>query len=479
MFCHTWYKNHPDNKIRGILAALVVNTGRDPSCSSKKTSPPRNYATGMSTPRSEDSSGTSKPPLRKPDGHECSSTPKVATSTSSRATPLATPSGRQSAAKASSQGLAVVPTSSAPKSVAVQKTQDRRSWFQAAVDSDREEKKRILRKERENISKTLFPNQDKVTEFEKDTGVKVDLVKLQRDAWFMDDWVKFTGIPPTDKKAAELISQLRKRAVNLHKKKPDSGSSGGKKRSRPSNEESPPFKQPPKVHKPAQEKEKEVEQALGNLSTEPSEKDIEEAAMEHGAGTSFAAAAAGKNKPRYDWILFVNGKNDERSPITRNSWDFVKEKFAHQLLELQVSEPEKCPRIEWMGFKNGTGLIACLNRESREATREIIDSISAGNEAFKGWGRGEASKYTKVHIDIPKELSRAKVTLIVGAFVNFNKLPADKFKIGGTKHHENRLSTLTLLAEDDFVEALRGNPELQLGGRFVQPRIVGKDGSAQ
>ncbi len=358
----------------------------------------------------------------------------------------------------------------------------------AAAKHSKSAAKDAKRKLREKITITLWPHPEIVQAFYKKVGAEPNLHRLVSDMKFKDLWHTFERMDPTDSKAPKVITDMRRRAEDLSRPKkkdqtatatssstrgreetPASSSASTKRdRSTTSSDGSntaPPFKIPKKGTNTAEAVCEVVEKFS---TTELTDEEIKSAADE-AEGGSYAAAAAGKKteKKTYPFILFVNGSEDERQPIERKTWSLLEEKLAVKIAELQM-EDKPFPFCDWMGFKSGTGIMACVDEESRSLAKDLVAETNVAGLTFRGWGKGEAGKYQSLSFKVPSELKSLPANKITMALVRGNKLPDSGFKIGKVaSSKDNTTRRIFLLGEADFVEALKGTPRLQIGGKAV------------
>lgn len=183
----------------------------------------------------------------------------------------------------------------------------------------------------------------------------------------------------------------------------------------------------------------EVDDADG-LNVLLSEEDVIAAATDSDNDDSFANKVKGKKaRPfvSYDHILYVHSGKEMRTRLTKDSW----KKVVHQMtdiimdLTLKMAEPgaQPPPTIDWHGFKDGVGILACTDAASNQYAKTIIADIKVGDQEFRGWAKGESGDWKLVTATIPAVLKAHTAGKVLQAINLLNHFPMEGYQILGAK----------------------------------------------
>ena len=187
---------------------------------------------------------------------------------------------------------------------------------------------------------------------------------------------------------------------------------------------------------------------------------------------SYADAAGGNKlkKVTVEWILFVQVDDEgERVMIQKDAWLLCLDKVNGSVMDMQL-KGESAPTVQWTGYKNGVGILACDNKESREALRKLVADTQVAEFKLTAYGRGETGKYHHVSVKVPGVLQRHPPQKILQAMQIYNKLPAS-YKYRATSALQGGTRVLRILAEEDFVKAITKIPVVKVGLEEVKVRV--------
>lgn len=182
-------------------------------------------------------------------------------------------------------------------------------------------------------------------------------------------------------------------------------------------------------------------------------------------------SAPKRTKNFYKWVLFVNGGDEDRAPVTKEMWHILTEKLSSVIVEKQLNG-EESPDIDWLGYKNKVGIIACVDEHAHNMMKQLILDTPVAEYKFRGWAQHEVGKYRMVTIPIPAELKSQKPGRLIQALVKVNNLP-ETYLPQPTEEKGGR-KFLKIRAENDFIEKLFSLERVKLGMATVTPTVEGK-----
>ena len=304
---------------------------------------------------------------------------------------------------------------------------------------------------KQRLLRALWPTHEQRKDFKERAGVDPDPTLLLGNLRFRDGWREFdSNSSPSSKER----SALRRLAIDITRRSSAKGKAstsksqaelvrGNKRKNRsssfltergaPTTSSTPKYKIP-KIHDSGNKvvsamvpvhKETDIIEGSEDEVSEIDVADLDEALPSH------ADVVRGKkpklSKQEYPNILWIHSGNEDREQVTKEAWKLLYEKLEGAVVNL-VLEGKTPPRIDWHGFKKGTGIIAPVDEVSRDIVKELVASIQVDGSNFRAWSRGERSKYTTVAIRVPTTMTSDRFTAgkLLQVLTLQNKLPEDK-----------------------------------------------------
>lgn len=385
---------------------------------------------------------------------------------------------------------------------------------QSAEDKWAEQKKRSrLEKEAKNeaIRLALWPTTELESLVKRKALVdKIDYVRLASSTTWRDTWYEFNRkANPTGKDRDRVISVAvsilqRKEGGKTRHSKPSSGNvsmtkstapTGSKRERAPSSSSSTSSTgsvlRSPQFKIPKHSKDKPAS-ATTTSSVEPAKKDttapaVEDESMEtpevvegeanepplenfatdmHEALSSgYADAAKGKKRKQdYPFLLYIHKGSELRETMGRDTWKVLLQKAQTRIMDLTLEEGF-APNVDWTGFKNGTGVIATTDDESRTFVKKVIDELTVEGKAFKAWPKGEKETKTFVTIKLPASMKGYATGKIIQVLEKANKIPETSWYLFNVRDFHGTGERLVKMVVDEtcVLRLYELNGELQVG----------------
>ena len=381
----------------------------------------------------------------------------------------AQPSGkRASKTAASSSSMASSSASSSSRSGSS------RSHGKDSKKKDKSSPTYVASKEEiDEIKIAVWPYPENRSAFKKQTGLELDVAALMRSVVFRDAWdtfkkdpiskwrdyVRKTGVAVGLEKAKKVKGKAQSRSTtsatpvvrsektgtkgesmdttdsNTSRKRDHSVGSSSSTSSwsapvtkKKSDKSTPPaVKSPPPPPPPPVGKE-------GSLARELSMEELRQGLSEVEGNLQAETASS---KLNYPLLLFVNSGGEERTCLSKETWRLFARKYGAVVTDL-ILEDKPFPKSDWIGFSNGSGVIATTDVASQELAKEIISSITVAEYKFRGWGKGEQGKYARMSIMVPDALKDTQSEKIFSLIRKVNNIDESALQVRNTQTHEGR-----------------------------------------
>ena len=189
------------------------------------------------------------------------------------------------------------------------------------------------------------------------------------------------------------------------------------------------------------------------------------------------AAQSKKRKIDYPFLLYVHKGKSLREKIPKQAWTLFKEKFNEILVEATL-EDKATPDIDWTGYKSGTGVVATTDAWSRDAAKEIIDSIEVAELQFTAYPKGVRDERKTVTLKLPSEFKNIDATKLCSAIEKKNKLQESGLWDFYTCRHigEGGERIMRVVVDDKTVDTIREKLEgkVKIASRQLEVFLAGK-----
>ncbi|QQP41067.1 Hypothetical protein FKW44_015318 [Caligus rogercresseyi] len=183
-----------------------------------------------------------------------------------------------------------------------------------------------------------------------------------------------------------------------------------------------------------------------------------------------------KNKP-LPFLLYIHLGRDERRYIPKET--FVSFVVEAQGLLFNPKPGLRAPKLQcaFWTWRNGRGLIGCLDEPSSKWVREAADMIKPNGESVRVWGKGEFGPLSRMSFFVPDSLLLPEDKL-VERMIDQNNLTGEckvfsvknTFKTRGDASQVNGKYFL-LGIDKDFAKAIKKLPEQKVSIGFSQMSI--------
>ena len=188
-----------------------------------------------------------------------------------------------------------------------------------------------------------------------------------------------------------------------------------------------------------------------------------------------------KVKTDYPYILYIHKGQEIREVITRAEWNLFLEKLQVKLIDLALEG--KAPKVDWTGFKNGVGVVATIDADSRSTMMNVVADTKVAEISFRAWPKGEKERHTIITIKIPHLLKNFTSGKLVQAMEVMNKLVNIDWKLFSCRDIPStggeRLLRMVVgpdaMAQLEDLDGYLYLGTFKLEARFVGRRIGGTD----